>query len=97
MNVTAMINIGNNYSPSVPSSAITSAAGNDFIFVQAESKEKSKEAEENFTFQKVQIKKGITDNGYTEITPLQEIPENAKVVTNGTFYLMSMLTNAGEE
>jgi cobalt-zinc-cadmium efflux system membrane fusion protein len=95
MNVTGMIDIGNNYSPSVPSSAITSAAGNDYIFIQAESKEK--EAKENFTFHKVQVKKGITDKGYTEITPLQEIPNDTKVVTNGAFYLMSMLTNAGEE
>ncbi len=50
-----------------------------------------------FTFQRVQIKKGISDGGFTEITPMEEIPADAKVVVNGAFYLMAMLTNAGEE
>ena len=110
MNVTAMIDIGNNYVPSVPSSAITSAGGNDYIFVQVEghaatkhehdekeSKIEKEELGDAFTFERVQVKKGVTDAGYTEITPLEEISDSPKVVINGNFYLMAMLTNEGEE
>ena len=53
--------------------------------------------EEIFGYKRIQIKKGVTNAGYTEITPLEEIPADAKVVINGAFYLMAMLTNAGEE
>lgn len=98
MNVTASIDIGNDLVPCVPASALESSAGRDYIFMQSERKEENKkEAEPGFTFEKVQIRKGITDNGYTEITPLKEVPRDAKVVTNGAFYLMAILTNAGEE
>ena len=108
MNVTGLINIGNAPVSSVLSTALVSSAGNDYIFIQrtGDSGKKQKNAnKENknekpvslFSFEKVQVKKGVTDGGYTEITPLRQIPGNAKVITNGAFYLMAMITNAGEE
>jgi len=110
MNVMAMIDIGNNYAPSVPSSAITNTDGNDYIFIQIEghevkrhkhddeeSKIEKEELGDAFTFERVQVKKGVTDAGYTEITPLEEISASPKVVINGSFYLMAMLTNEGED
>lgn len=89
MNVTAGVNIGNNLTSAVLSNAIISHAGNDYVFIQSAGKE--------FSFQKIQVKKGVSDGNFTEITPLQEVPGHAKVVTNGAFYLMAMLTNVGEE
>ena len=118
MNVTGSINIGNNQVSAVPTSAIVSFSGMDYIFIEndlhqdeektgsikekeheaTDSKEHSKEQHgEIFGFKRIQIKKGMTNAGYTEITTLTEIPSDAKVVINGSFYLMAMLTNAGEE
>jgi RND family efflux transporter MFP subunit len=69
--------------------------------IQHDVKDKSEHSQEQqgeiFGFKRIQIKKGISNGGYTEITPLEEIPADAKVVINGAFYLMAMLTNAGEE
>jgi cobalt-zinc-cadmium efflux system membrane fusion protein len=142
MSVIANINTGTNAVPAVPSSAIASSGGNDFIFIQVKEddhehgteevgKDAHKEADEhnhkdgdtamdhketdeynhaksekestqeansdNFYFKRVQVKKGVTSDGFTEILPLEQIPERAQVVTNGSFYLMAMLTNSGEE
>ncbi|HYM93505.1 MAG TPA: efflux RND transporter periplasmic adaptor subunit, partial [Chitinophagaceae bacterium] len=101
MNVTGLINIGENISTAVLSSAIVADSGEDYIFIQKEDsshqRQVNKDGQGLFTFEKIRVKKGITTGGYTEISPLEEIPANAKVVTNGAFYLMAILTNAGEE
>ncbi|MBX7049658.1 MAG: efflux RND transporter periplasmic adaptor subunit [Chitinophagales bacterium] len=91
MNVSANIEIENTSTSALPSKAIISNAGNDYIFIQKGAQDGT------YEFEKIQVKKGITNNGYTEITPLKEIPADAKVVTNGVFYLLAILTNAGEE
>lgn len=91
MNVSANIEIENTSTSALPSGAIINNAGNDYIFIQ------TGEQDAAYQFEKVQVKKGITNNGYTEITPLKEIPVDVKVVTNGVFYLLAILTNAGEE
>lgn len=52
--------------------------------------------EEMTKFEKIAIRKGTTDIGYSEITPLKEIPSNSKIVTNGAFFILSKLTNHGE-
>lgn len=91
MNVSANIEIENSTTSALPSDAIINNAGNDYIFIQ------KSENEGAYQFEKIQVKKGITNNGYTEITPLKEIPVDVKVVTNGVFYLLAILTNSGEE
>jgi cobalt-zinc-cadmium efflux system membrane fusion protein len=99
MSVTGLINIENDPVSSVLSTAIISSDGNDYIFIQTDGDGKQKVKEGNgvkFIFEKIQVKKGVTDGSYTEITTLQQIPDNAKVVTNSAFYLMAMFTNAGE-
>lgn len=50
---------------------------------------------EEFSFEKIQVKTGVSESGFTQITPLKEIPENAVIVINGSYYLMAMLTNEG--
>jgi RND family efflux transporter MFP subunit len=106
MNVTGLININNLSAPSVLSTAIVSYSGNDYIFISTDGKQNpgTKQGEINdekpgeiFYFEKIQVKKGVTSGGYTEVTPLSQVPENSKVATNGAFYLMAMLTNSGEE
>ena len=108
MNVTANINIQNNLTTAVPSTAIISNAGKDFIFIQtqavdttghqhAEAQEKMENEEPGFTFSRVEVKKGIVNGAYTEIVPLQPLEQNPKVVVEGAFYLMSILTNSADD
>ena len=42
------------------------------------------------------VKRGITEGGYTEITPLGDYMEGEKIVINGAFYLLGSLSNEGE-
>lgn len=99
MNVTGLINIGENATTAVLSNAVVSFSGTDYVFIKKQdtAHANQKPVDGKFVFERIRVKKGITSGGYTEITPLEEIPENAKVVTNGAFYLMAILTNAGEE
>jgi cobalt-zinc-cadmium efflux system membrane fusion protein len=49
------------------------------------------------TFEKVPVVKGTTDVGYTEITLLKPIPQNAKIVVKGAFFVLAkMNSNTGE-
>jgi RND family efflux transporter MFP subunit len=48
------------------------------------------------SFERIPVRKGTTDVGYSEITLLDEIPVNAKIVTNGAFFILAKLTNQGE-
>lgn len=50
----------------------------------------------SIAFLKVPVKKGVSAGGYTEITPLQELPDDARIVINGAFYVLAALTNQGE-
>ncbi len=59
-------------------------------------KEDKEITKEGTTFEKVPVRRGTTDVGYSEITLLKEIPANAKVVTNGAFFILAKMTNKGE-
>jgi cobalt-zinc-cadmium efflux system membrane fusion protein len=59
-------------------------------------KEEPEHQEEGTTFEKIPIRKGTTDIGYSEITLLKEIPANSKVVVNGAFFILAKMTNQGE-
>lgn len=59
-------------------------------------KEENGKQEKGTTFEKIPIRKGTTDVGYSEITLLKEIPADAKIVTNGAFFILAKMTNKGE-
>lgn len=48
------------------------------------------------SFERIPVKKGTTDVGYSEITLLKEIPANSKIVMKGAFFVLAKMTNAGE-
>jgi RND family efflux transporter MFP subunit len=101
MNVTAVISLEKNTVPAVPSEAIVSYQGQDYIFIQSrehsKTEDKEKKKESGLEFAKIPVAKGTTDVGFTEITLLKGIPANAKVVTKGAFFVLAKMTNAGEE
>lgn len=95
MYVNAVIEATSNKVTSVPSEAIVSFEDKDYIFVFERNK---KESGKPFTeYRMIQVKKGMADEGYTEIT----LPDNydfkdAKVVVKGAYNLLSAKKNAGE-
>lgn len=95
MNVIAFINIGDHLTSAIPSGAVISDGGNDYVFIKVDSHQET--SPDAFTFRKVQVKSGIVSNGYTEIALLQDVSENAGVVVNGAYYLMAQLNAPGEE
>lgn len=97
MNVTALINTGVSTQPALPVDAIVSNAGHDYIFVLVgKEAPKDKEEGEVYAFEKWPVAKGITDLGYTAITPVKPIPAGASIITKGTFFALAKLTNQGE-
>jgi cobalt-zinc-cadmium efflux system membrane fusion protein len=79
----------------LPSEAVVSFEDKDFIFIFEREKE---EAGFPFTeYKMIEVKRGVSGNGYTEIT----LPEgfnssDAKIVTKGAYNLLSAKKNAGE-
>lgn len=57
---------------------------------------KEQPIEGEMTFEKIPVRKGTTDVGYSEITLLKDIHERSKVVTNGAFFILAKMNNKGE-
>ena len=111
MTITAAISLEKASVPAVPTEAIVTIAGQDYIFIQSEEHaeaehaagadsvkhtEKGQHKEAGITFEKIPVAKGTTDIGYTEITLLKEIPKGAKIVVKGAFFVLAKMTNSGE-
>lgn len=85
MNITAVISLEQSTVPALPSDAIVTWQGQDYIFI----------VPKVLTFEKIPVAKGSTDVGYTEVTLLKEIPADSKVVTKGAFFVLAKMTNSG--
>lgn len=70
--------------------------GHDHSGKEDEHKEGEHHKEEGTTFEKIPVRKGTTDVGYSEITLLKEIPANSKLVVNGAFFILAKMNNKGE-
>ncbi|MBL7962015.1 efflux RND transporter periplasmic adaptor subunit, partial [bacterium] len=106
MYVSALINVGEGKVSAVPQDAIVRTDGREYIFVQtARVKEVSKkednpeEDEEEFSFEMIEVKTGIADLGFVEVTPLNQLPKDAKIAVKNTFFLLSKMKEGegGEE
>jgi cobalt-zinc-cadmium efflux system membrane fusion protein len=95
MYVNAIIEISGNRVPSLPSDAVVSFDDKDYIFLFDRNKEENGNA---FTeYRIVEVHKGMTDGGHTEIIlPDNFDIKNAKVVIRGAYNLLSAKKNAGE-
>ncbi|HEY5510412.1 MAG TPA: efflux RND transporter periplasmic adaptor subunit [Prolixibacteraceae bacterium] len=95
MYVNAIVETSGDLVTALPSGAVVNFDDKDYIFVFDKNKE---EGGKPFTEYKiVEVKKGVTDGGYTEII----LPEgfdfvHAKVVVKGAYTLLSAKKNAGE-
>jgi cobalt-zinc-cadmium efflux system membrane fusion protein len=91
MNVTAIISIGNAVLPAVPTEAIVSNGGQDYIFMVKKQNEKETE------FERIPVAKGVADIGFTEITPVKNLKPGFRIVTKKTFFVLAKMVNTGEE
>ncbi|PVH24606.1 efflux RND transporter periplasmic adaptor subunit [Sphingobacterium corticibacter] len=113
MNITAALSIADVISMAVPDASIVEADGKFYIFVQVDTKEAEphvhvegedhddindeNDHEPEFSFEKIEVAKGVSYMGYTGITPAKEISKAAKIVISGGFFINAKLSDSGEE
>lgn len=94
MYVTGLINVGKQKTDAVPNDAIVSNEGKKYIFVLE--KEDYEEGVKTYHFERVEVLTGISELGYTQITPVNKLEEGVTIVKANAFYLASMSTDHGE-
>jgi cobalt-zinc-cadmium efflux system membrane fusion protein len=98
MNITGIVSLNNVLTPAVPNDAVVNADGKYYIFIIAD-KQTEKHADEahddHINFEKIEVSIGISNMGYTAITPVSKLPKDAKVVTKGAFFINAKLSNSG--
>lgn len=87
MFIDARIHVKSDSALALPNEAIVSNGDDHFIFVQ----------HEEHGFKQVQVRTGVSDQGYTAVTPFVELEPNARVVVAGAYYLLSELTKGSGE
>ncbi|MCU7616334.1 efflux RND transporter periplasmic adaptor subunit [Chryseobacterium sp. PBS4-4] len=104
MNITGIVSLNKTTTPAVPNEAIVEADGKFYVFIQTnqqaeehhEDESENKNESKKVNFEKVEIIKGSSDMGYTAITPLKEISNDANIVVKGSFFINAKLSNTGE-
>ncbi|HJW29082.1 MAG TPA: efflux RND transporter periplasmic adaptor subunit, partial [Saprospiraceae bacterium] len=87
MFVEARINIDENNTNTLPSDAVVSNGNEHYIFAEYEPD----------VFRQVQVRIGATDQGFTEVFPLDSMAPDSKIVISGAYYLLSELTKGEGE
>jgi membrane fusion protein, heavy metal efflux system len=95
MYVNAEIEASTNQVPAVPDESIASFNEKDYIFVFE--KNKVEDGKPFTEYRMIQVQKGVSDKGFTEIVlPDGFDIKSAKVVVKGAYNLLSAKKNAGE-
>lgn len=86
---------------SLPETALIREGESSFIFIKTEEehneKEKESSEQEHLRFKKIPVRTGASDNGFTEILTLEEIPDDSQVVIYGAYYLDSEMSKGDAE
>ncbi|QRR01541.1 efflux RND transporter periplasmic adaptor subunit [Dyadobacter sandarakinus] len=97
--VKAVIEIGANPVLALPDQAIVDFEGASYVFIQrpeAAGTDSTSKESEGTTFEMIQVTKGVSENGYTQIKSPQGF-ESQKIVLKGAYALLSTLKNSEEE
>lgn len=97
MYVNALIDVGEQTTTVVPVDAVVKSEGKEYIFIlvktptndvakENNAKEKS---ESVYSFKMIEVVTGVSDLGFVEIKPVDEIPQNARVVIKNPFFILS--------
>lgn len=63
--------------------------------VEPEAASPVKDQTGTMNFEKIEVVKGVSDMGYTAITPVSDISPSARIVTKGAFFINARLSNTG--
>lgn len=102
MNITGIVSLGEVTSPALPDEAVIHRDGKDYIYVQIPKPEELHEEEggakddELLYFKPIEVLRGASQMGYTAVTMLEELPQNAKIARRGAFFVHAKLSNTGE-
>lgn len=88
MNITALVSLDRSTVPAVPVDAIVTFQGQDYVFAVKESDK------DGTHFERIPVAKGTVDIGYAEITLLKPLPNDAKIVVKGAFFILAKMTNS---
>jgi len=87
----AMIETTNQSVPALPNEAIVQSDGLDYIFIQTASSDTKGSA-----FKMIPVKKGIEQEGYTEVILPDNFDHNSAIVLKGAYTLLSAMKNVEE-
>ena len=96
MNVTGIVSLTRATTPAVPTTAVVEDSGRDYVFVVKGAASTSSGKRGATTFKKVQVIRGTTEAGYCAVTPVADLPANARIATRGAYFINAKLVNAGE-
>lgn len=78
----------------LPESAVITEEGKTYIFINTQTKEQQ---DKEYEFKMVEVKTGKKESGWVEIDLLTPLPENAKIVQNGAYYLIAEMLKGETE
>jgi len=105
MYISGHLHTDKKYVPALPNDAVVIEGTKSYIFVETKiAEEHSDDKEETYAqsdheeddghskaFKLTEVVTGQKNDGYTEITPVDPLPENAKIVLNAAYYLLADL------
>ncbi|MHB1179505.1 MAG: efflux RND transporter periplasmic adaptor subunit [Daejeonella sp.] len=86
----ALISVTDEEVPAVPGEAIVNTDGSDYLFIQ------TKNETNGYTFKMIPIKRGIEENGFTEVILPGQFDKNSQLVLKGAYALLSAMKNVEE-
>lgn len=87
--VNALIHIGEKTVDALPNKAIIKADGREFIFILEDEVEEA--GGMSYHFERVEVKSGVSELGYTQVTILEPLPADSQIVIDGAYYVQSHL------
>ena len=79
--------------PALPDDAVLRNENGHLVFIELPPQ--GDETGEMSVFRAISVRQGISDHGYTEVHFFEPLPETARFVTNGAFYLLTEMNKEG--
>lgn len=95
MGVNAILSIGNTTVNAIANDGIAQKEGNSYIFYVNEEKINT-DKEKEYLFKRIRIKKGASSLGYTEIIPIDVLPDSVKVATSGAVFIQAKMDGGNQ-
>lgn len=93
MFVAAKIHTGENEVEALPEEAVVRLVGNEHIIFYTLP---DKQAEDGTSFYHIAVETGFVEDGFIQVSPKEELPPNALIVTSGAYFLKTEMTKQAE-